>query len=198
MKFVLASNNQGKLKEFKEIFSKHSVEVVAQSEFDVDEVDETGLTFIENAILKARYASKISGLPALGDDSGLVVDALNGAPGIYSARYAGEHGNTAANIERLLHEMKDVPDEQRQAFFICVLVYVKHSEDPTPIVCQGLWHGVVTREVVGENGFGYDPVFFVPDQQCTAAQLTKEIKNMLSHRAKAITKLIGELCTHSK
>ncbi|WP_250656404.1 XTP/dITP diphosphatase [Alkalimarinus coralli] len=190
MKVVLASGNKGKLNEFNQLLNPLDIEVLPQSEFNVTSVEETGLTFIENAILKARHASEISGLPAIADDSGLEVDALNGAPGIYSARYAGDEANDAANNQKLLQELSGVTPENRTARFQCVLVYLKHPADPTPIVCQGSWEGTILEAPAGEQGFGYDPLFWVPSKQCSSAELSRDEKNSLSHRGQALRKLI--------
>lgn len=190
MKVVLASGNKGKLNEFNQLLNPLDIEVLPQSEFNVTSVEETGLTFIENAILKARHASQISGLPAIADDSGLEVDALNGAPGIYSARYAGDEANDAANNQKLLQELSGVTPENRTARFQCVLVYLKHPADPTPIVCQGSWEGTILEAPAGEQGFGYDPLFWVPSKQCSSAELSRDEKNSLSHRGQALRKLI--------
>ena len=192
-KIVLASNNKGKVHELGKMLSSLDMEVHPQSEFNVDEVEETGLTFVENAILKARHAAKVSGLPAIADDSGLEVDTLNGAPGIYSARYAGTGATDEQNLQKLLADLKDIPDEQRTARFQCLLVYLRHADDPTPLICQGTWEGLITREPMGDNGFGYDPVFYVPTHNCTSAQLTPEQKNQLSHRGQALNKLLAKL-----
>lgn len=189
-RIVLASNNKGKVRELGQMLAELDMEVLPQSEFNAGEVEETGLTFVENAILKARHAAKVSGLPAIADDSGLEVDALNGAPGIYSARFAGVNASDEANLQKLLCDLKNVPDEQRTARFQCLLVYMRHADDPTPIICQGTWNGLITREPQGESGFGYDPVFFVPTHNCTSAQLTPEEKNQLSHRGQALKKLL--------
>jgi len=189
-RIVLASNNKGKVRELGQMLAELDMEVLPQSEFNAGEVEETGLTFVENAILKARHAAKVSGLPAIADDSGLEVDALNGAPGIYSARFAGVNASDEANLQKLLFDLKNVPDEQRTARFQCLLVYMRHADDPTPIICQGTWNGLITREPQGESGFGYDPVFFVPTHNCTSAQLTPEEKNQLSHRGQALNKLL--------
>jgi len=189
-KIVLASNNKGKVRELGQMLAQLDMEILPQSEFNAGEVEETGLTFVENAILKARHAAKVSGLPAIADDSGLEVDALNGAPGIYSARFAGIGASDEANLQKLLHDLNNIPDEQRTARFQCLLVYMRHAEDPTPLICQGSWEGIITREPQGENGFGYDPVFFVPSHNCTSAQLTAEEKNQLSHRGQALQKLL--------
>ena len=193
MKVVLASGNKGKLNEFNKLLAPLDIEVLPQSEFNVSSIEETGLTFIENAILKARHASEISGLPAIADDSGLEVDALKGAPGIYSARYSGEDANDNANNQKLLGELSGVPAENRTARFQCVLVYLEHPADPTPIVCQGSWEGVILEAPAGEQGFGYDPLFWIPSKQCTSAELDRDEKNRLSHRGKALGKLISKL-----
>lgn len=192
-KLVLASGNQGKLREFSQLFADKNIQVIPQNEFDTIEAEETGLSFVENAILKARNACKFSGLPSLADDSGLEVDALQGAPGIYSARYAAdENGQTSdeANYLKLLDALKDVPNEQRTARFQCVLVYMRHENDPTPQVFQGSWEGQILTEPSGAEGFGYDPVFFVPSENCSSAELSKERKNQLSHRGQAIKQLL--------
>jgi len=188
-KIVLASGNQKKIKELQNLLTPLNIEVVTQGEFDICDAEETGLSFVENAILKARHASKQSGLPAIADDSGIEVDALNGKPGIYSARFAGDHGNDAKNNAQLLQEMEHVPDQERTARFQCVLVYMSHAEDPTPIICQGTWEGKILTDLSGEGGFGYDPLFYVPDQQCSAAELSAERKAALSHRGKAMEHL---------
>lgn len=189
-KLVLASGNQGKLREFSQLFSDKNIQVIPQNEFDTIEAEETGLSFVENAILKARNACKFSGLPALADDSGLEVDALQGAPGIYSARYAGSDASDQENYLKLLDALKDVPKEKRSARFQCVLVYMRHENDPTPQVFQGSWEGQILTEPSGAEGFGYDPVFFVPSENCSSAELSKERKNALSHRGQAIQELL--------
>lgn len=183
---VLASGNAGKLKEFNQVLAGLNIEVLPQSQFDVGEVEETGLTFVENAIIKARHVSRIAGLPALADDSGLEVDALNGAPGIYSARFSGMGATDARNNALLLEKMAQVPAQQRSARFRCVLVYLRHPEDPTPLICQGSWEGEILDAPQGDNGFGYDPLFWVPDCQCSSAQLAPEQKNSRSHRGQAV------------
>lgn len=192
-RIVLASNNAGKVREIDQMLAGCDMHVLPQSEFNVDEVEETGLTFVENAILKARHAARQSGLPAIADDSGLEVDALHGAPGIYSARYAGVGASDQQNLEKLLDDLKAVPEEQRSARFQCLLVFMRHATDPTPLICQGTWNGIITFEPAGDNGFGYDPVFYVPDQHCTSAQLAPETKNKLSHRGQALQKLVEAL-----
>lgn len=184
---VLASHNAGKLKELQAMLGD-AVRVRSVAEFSTVEPEETGLSFIENAILKARNAARISGLPALADDSGLAVDALGGAPGIYSARYADGQGD-AANNAKLLDVLKDVPHDQRTAQFVCVLALVRHADDPLPILCEGLWHGRILTEASGANGFGYDPLFWVPERNCSSAELNPIEKNQLSHRARAMSLL---------
>lgn len=194
MKDILfASGNKGKVNELKEMLVPFGLNVVPQSEFSVEEVPETGTTFVENAIIKARHAAKVTGLPCIADDSGLEVSALNGAPGIYSSRFAGTNATDGTNIDKLLTELKDVPEQQRQARFVCVLVFMRHADDPTPIICQGFWQGVITSERHGDNGFGYDPVFYQPDLNCTSADLSPEQKHQLSHRGKALKQLISQI-----
>lgn len=189
-RIVLASGNRGKVREFNELLAGLDLEVVPQSEFKVPEAEETGLSFVENALLKARNAAQHTGLPAIADDSGLEVDALKGAPGIHSARYAGPGATDRQNLEKLLAALKDVPDTERTARFQCVIVFLRHALDPTPIICQGTWEGSILREPHGTNGFGYDPVFHVPTHGCSAAELPAEVKNRLSHRGQALTKLL--------
>jgi len=190
---VLASSNAGKVREFNQLLADLQFEVVPQSKFNVADADETGLTFVENAILKARNAAQHTNLPALADDSGLEVDALHGAPGIYSARYAGPKASATENLEKLLAMLKDVPEEQRGARFHCVLVYLRHALDPTPLICQGTWEGRILTAPRGASGFGYDPVFFVPTHACSAAELPAETKNALSHRGQALRQLLAAL-----
>ncbi|MGI8473793.1 RdgB/HAM1 family non-canonical purine NTP pyrophosphatase [Pectobacterium brasiliense] len=192
-KVVLATGNPGKVRELASLLADFGLDIVAQTELGVDSAEETGLTFIENAILKARHAAHITGLPAIADDSGLAVDALGGAPGIYSARYAGVDASDQQNLDKLLLTLKDVPDAQRRASFHCVLVYLRHAEDPTPIVCHGSWQGVLTHEAAGSGGFGYDPIFFVPELGKTAAELTRKEKNAQSHRGQALRLLLDAL-----
>ena len=192
-KIVLASNNPGKVREFNELLSGADLQVVPQSEFGVPDIEETGLTFVENAILKARNASAHTGLPAIADDSGLEVDALQGAPGIYSARYAGAGASDAANLRKLLEALRDVPEAQRTARFQCLMVYMRHERDPTPLIFQGTWEGRILFEPRGANGFGYDPVFHVPEQDCSSAELPPEVKNRLSHRGQALRALVAAL-----
>ncbi|NOI31333.1 XTP/dITP diphosphatase [Vibrio coralliilyticus] len=192
-KIVLATGNQGKVREMADLLADFGFDVVAQSEFNVSEVAETGTTFIENAIIKARHAAKETGLAAIADDSGLEVDFLKGAPGIYSARYAGEGASDQQNLEKLLDAMQGVPQEQRTARFHCVLVLMRHELDPTPIVCHGKWEGHILTEAQGDNGFGYDPVFFVPEDNCASAELEPTRKKQLSHRGKALKQLFATL-----
>lgn len=189
-KLVLASGNQGKLREFSQLFADKDIQVIPQNEFDTLEAEETGLSFVENAIIKARNACKFSGLPSLADDSGLEVDALLGAPGIYSARYAGINASDEDNYLKLLETLKDVPAEKRTARFQCVLVYMRHENDPTPQVFQGSWEGQILSEPSGAEGFGYDPIFLIPNEACSSAELSKERKNALSHRGQAIQELL--------
>ena len=189
---VLASGNPGKLREFQQLLSSCGFEVHPQREFDIPDAEETGLTFVENAILKARNACKHSGLPAIADDSGIEVDALNGAPGIYSARFAGT-GNDEDNNQKLLKDLEDIADEKRTARYQCILVFMRHEHDPTPIIAQGSWEGVILREPRGENGFGYDPLFWLPELNCSSAELSKEKKNAISHRAIALQELIEKI-----
>ncbi|MEJ5113466.1 XTP/dITP diphosphatase [Erwinia billingiae] len=189
-KVVLATGNPGKVREMADLLAAFGLDIVAQTELGVESAEETGLTFIENAILKARHAAAITGLPAIADDSGLAVDALGGAPGIYSARYAGEEASDRQNLLKLLAALENVPDDKRQAQFHCVLVYLRHAEDPTPLVFHGSWQGEITRSAVGEGGFGYDPIFFVPKLGKTAGEMTKAEKHAVSHRGKAMTLLL--------
>ena len=192
-RIVLASNNAGKVRELAQLLAQARIEVRPQGDYDIPEAEETGLTFVENAILKARNAALHSGLPAIADDSGIEVDALNGAPGIYSARYAGPGSSDTDNCARLLRELDTVPDGERGARFQCVLVYLHHAEDPTPVICQGTWEGSILHAPRGENGFGYDPVFLVPGEGCSSAELDPETKNRLSHRGQALRRLCALL-----
>ena len=192
-KWVLATGNQGKVKEMSKLLNSFSIEVLPQSQFNVPDVPETGTTFIENAIIKARHASKLTGLPAIADDSGLEVDFLNGQPGIYSSRFAGENATDQDNIDKLLSKLEGINPEQRKARFQCVLVYMRHALDPTPIICQGTWEGSITESQDGQNGFGYDPLFWVESEQSTSAQLSKQRKSELSHRGNALSQLVALL-----
>lgn len=188
-KLVLASGNAGKLAELRELLGDGGFELHAQSEFGVRDVEETANTFVENALLKARHAAHATGLPALGDDSGLCVDALGGAPGLYSARYGGVHGDAARNTERLLRELQDVPEARRGARFYCVLVLLRSADDPQPLIAEGQWRGRILDAPRGTLGFGYDPVFFDPDHGCSAAELDPALKNRISHRGQALVAL---------
>ncbi|MBU2977797.1 RdgB/HAM1 family non-canonical purine NTP pyrophosphatase [Alteromonas sp. C1M14] len=190
-KIVLASGNAGKVKEFTHLFAPMSVTVVAQKELGVSDVPETGTTFVENAIIKARHAAKETGLPTIADDSGLVVNALGGAPGIYSARYAGSNATDSDNVDKLLAALADTPE--RRAHFFCLLVFMRHADDPVPLISQGYWHGTITREISGHGGFGYDPVFHVPSHGCTAAELDRKLKNQISHRGQAMSFLLEQM-----
>ena len=189
-RLVIATGNAGKLKEIRRIFSGLDVDIVPQSDFDTHEADETGLSFIENAIIKARNAAAHTGLPALADDSGIEVDALNGEPGIHSARYAGDD---ESNIDKLLRELDATGDAQRSARFQCVMAYVRHARDPVPLIAQGSWEGKILTRRQGEGGFGYDPVFYVPEQGCSAAELAPDQKNAISHRGKALSLMLDQL-----
>ncbi len=192
-KLVLASNNAGKLSELKHLLESSPVEVLSQSDFSVSSVEETGLTFIENAIIKARHACLHTGLPAIADDSGLEVDVLHGRPGIYSARYAGANATTENYCNRLLEELSGVQEEKRQARFQSVIVFMKHAEDPSPLIGCGTWEGKILTETKGNGGFGYDPVFYVEKLNRTAAELTKDEKNQYSHRSRAMQQLLKQL-----
>lgn len=192
-KLVLASGNKGKLKEFGQVLAPLGFEVVPQSDFNVPEVDETGLTFVENALLKAREASRVSGLPAMADDSGIEVDALNGAPGIYSARFSGPGATDQKNNDKLLQELSGLSEQERSARYWCVLVYLRHADDPTPIIAQSSWEGRILEAPQGDGGFGYDPLFWVESEGSAAAQLAPEQKNKLSHRGKATLDLVAQL-----
>ncbi len=196
-KIVLASSNPGKLKEFNQVLQSLDYEVVPQSSFDVPDADETGLSFVENAILKARHASRISGLPALADDSGLEVDLLDGAPGIFSARFSGEGATDEENNNKLISMLSNFHESERTARFQCLLVFMRHAEDPTPLICQGTWEGRIILEPRGENGFGYDPLFYIPALDCCSAELEAEQKNRLSHRGQAVEKLVSRLAERS-
>jgi XTP/dITP diphosphohydrolase len=189
---VLATGNKGKVAEFSTLFDGFSIQVTPQSEFNVKEVPETGTTFVENAIIKARNAAKVTGLPAIADDSGLAVDVLGGAPGIYSARYAGDTANDSDNINKLLKALENETDN-RKARFLCVLVFMQHELDPTPIICQGEWHGEISTQISGNGGFGYDPIFWIPEQNCSAAELESNIKNRISHRGNALVQLMQRM-----
>lgn len=197
--WVLASNNKGKLAEFKRLFAEANLDmtIIPQSQLNIEDAVEDGLSFIENAIIKARHASRISGKPAIADDSGLCVPVLGNAPGIYSARYAGEHGNDAKNNAKLVADLQPLRDQQSNTpingMFVCVLAMVRHADDPLPIIAQGLWHGEILEQPHGDGGFGYDPLFWIPDRQATAASLDAADKNRISHRGQAIQQLLQQL-----
>lgn len=191
LKIVLASNNPGKIREFSELLKNLHIEILPQSQMDIAEADELGLTFIENAIIKARHATRATGLPAIADDSGLVVPILGGEPGIHSARYAGVSACAQDNINKLLKALEDVPDEERSAYFYCTLVLMIHDKDPTPVICHGKWQGRILHNPKGEGGFGYDPIFYVPSENKTAAELPLIIKNRISHRGIALQTLLN-------
>ncbi|WP_156410106.1 RdgB/HAM1 family non-canonical purine NTP pyrophosphatase [Psychrobacter sp. ENNN9_III] len=197
--WVLASNNQGKLAEFKRLFTEANLDItiVPQGQLEIEDAVEDGLSFVENAIIKARHASRISGLPAIADDSGLCVPVLGNAPGIYSARYAGEHGNDTKNNAKLIADLRPIRDEQLDTpidgMFVCVLAMVRHADDPLPIIAQGLWHGEILETPHGDGGFGYDPLFWLPNLQATAASLSAAVKNSISHRGQAIQQLLEQL-----
>ena len=190
---VLASSNPGKVREINQLLAELDLQVRPQSEFNVIDAEETGLTFVENAILKARNAAQHTGLPAIADDSGIEVDALRGAPGIYSARFAGTGASDRENLDKLLAELDGVPEAQRSARFQCLMVYLRHANDPTPLICQGTWEGRILTTARGDNGFGYDPVFYVPTHDCSSAELPADVKNSLSHRGQALRRLVSAL-----
>jgi len=190
---VLASSNRGKVREINQMLAGLHLSVVPQSDFKVMDADETGLTFVENALLKARNATRHTGLPAIADDSGIEVDYLNGAPGIYSARYAGKSASDEQNLRKLLDDLVGIPEAERTARFQCLMVYLRHEFDPTPVICQGTWEGRILLEPRGANGFGYDPIFFVPTHNCSSAELPPEVKNKLSHRGQALKLLVAAL-----
>jgi XTP/dITP diphosphohydrolase len=194
---VLASANKGKIKELQDMLGGLGINIIPQRQLGIEDAEETGLTFVENAILKARHAAEISGLPAIADDSGLEVDYLKGAPGIYSARFSGVGATDQSNLDKLMLEMQDAPADQRSARYQTVIAVMTHGSDPTPILCQGTWEGEIAFEEKGSEGFGYDPVFKPLDADCHAAELEKSIKNAISHRGKAISKLLEKLGHHS-
>lgn len=190
-RLVLASGNSKKIHELQQLLGKCGYDILPQSNFNTPEAEENGLSFVENAIIKARNACHYSGLPAVADDSGLEVDALDGKPGIYSARFAGPDASDQQNNQLLLEQLRDIPEPKRTARFQCILVYMRHAEDPTPIICQGSWEGRILLTPEGDHGFGYDPLFYVPSHQCSAAQLAPELKNAISHRGQAMQKLLS-------
>ncbi len=188
-RLVLASGNPGKLRELSALLGDLGYELIAQSEFDVPEVAETGTTFVENAIIKARHAAELTGLPALADDSGIEVDALAGAPGVYSARFAGPGSSDADNNALLVEKLRDIPPDRRSARYRAVIVLMRHAADPSPLICEGSWEGMIRLEPAGTGGFGYDPYFYLPELGCTSAELSAEDKNRLSHRGQALAEL---------
>lgn len=193
MKIVLASSNPGKIRELRHLLQNLAIDIIPQAELGVSDAEETGLSFIENALIKARHAAKVTGLPALADDAGIAVAALQGAPGIYSARYAGNKASSQENIQKLLLAMQQVPAAERQARFHCVLAFVQHATDPTPLICEGVWHGTVLSEPTGTDGFGYDPIFYIPSEGKSAAELSLAVKNQISHRGQALQLLMQKL-----
>jgi XTP/dITP diphosphohydrolase len=195
-RIVLATSNPGKVREIGELLSGLDMHVISQQELGVVDAEETGLTFVENAILKARNAAKHTGLPAIADDSGLEVDALGGEPGVHSARYAGVQASDAENVQKLIDQLTGVEEDRRLARFHCLMVFMRHANDPTPLICDGVWEGRILPSPRGESGFGYDPVFYVPDQHCSAAELPAGEKNRLSHRGQALRKLLAALQQH--
>lgn len=193
MKIVLATSNPGKVKEIQKLLGSSNHEIIRQAELGIQDAIENGDSFEANALIKARHASKQSALPAIADDSGLCVDCLNGEPGLYSARYAGENATDQQNIDKLLERLEDVPENSRNAHFQCIVAMVMSDNDPDPIICRGIWQGRISRHPSGDNGFGYDPVFYIPEMDCTSAELCPEIKNKYSHRAQALKKLVMQL-----
>ncbi len=191
---VLATGNPGKVREMGQLLSELKMEILPQAKFGVPEAEETGLCFVENALIKARNAALHTGLPAIADDSGLEVDALQGAPGIYSSRYAGVEASDEDNIQKLIQALQEVPTPERTARFRCVVVYLRHAADPSPLICEGSWEGSILTSPRGEKGFGYDPIFWVPELGCSSAQLDAATKNRFSHRGQALTKLKKALC----
>ncbi len=195
-RIVLASGNAGKVREINKLFANSGMEVVAQSEFDVPAVAETGTTFVENAIIKARHAAECTGLPALADDSGIEVDALDARPGVYSARYAGPNASDSDNNSKMLAVLKGLPNTERSARYQCILVFMRSATDPVPIITQGTWEGRIMQAPRGNGGFGYDPIFYVPTHDCSAGELALDAKNSISHRAIALEAMLDELRNH--
>lgn len=193
-KVIIATHNAGKLHEFRHLLSEHNWEITSPIDANISSIEETGLTFVENALIKARHAALKSGLPAIADDSGLVIDALDGGPGIFSARFAGPHASNEENIKQLLAALKPYKElHQRKGHFMCTLVYLRHARDPDPIIAQGRWYGAILDTPRGQNGFGYDPIFYVPEYQVSAAELEPNLKNKLSHRGQALQHLLHAL-----
>lgn len=193
LNIVMATTNAGKVKEIQQFFENYPITFIPQNVFEIPDIEETGLSFVENALLKARHASAMSNMPALADDSGLCVAALDNTPGIYSARYAGPNATSQDNIQKLLEAARDIPAAERQAQFYCVIAFVRHARDPLPLICQGSWDGTLLTHPQGTHGFGYDPLFFVPEHQCSAAELPEAVKNTISHRAKALNAFVQQL-----
>lgn len=192
-KIVLATSNRGKIAELRADLAPRGFELISQVDYGIDPVAETALTFVENALLKGSHASRMSGMPALADDSGLVVPALGGRPGLHSARYAGEQASDLQNCQKLLQEMQNLTGDQRRAYFYTVIIYLRHPDDPAPLICQGSWHGVIAEIAHGEMGFGYDPIFYLPELGHSAAEITREEKNLYSHRGQAVRQLLAQL-----
>ena len=190
---VLASNNSGKLREISEMLTGLDLKIIPQSKFNVPEIEETGATLVENAILQARNAARHTGLPAIGDDSGIELDALNGIPGIYSSRYAGVGASDEANLDKLVQAVKKIPEDKRAARFVCLMVYLRYADDPAPVIAEGVWEGIAVTAPKGNNGFGYDPMFYVPTHNCTSAELPPDVKNQISHRGQALKKLVEQI-----
>lgn len=190
-KIVLSTHNAGKTAEFQRLFAELNIAFVSAASLGLSDVEETGLSFVENALIKARHAAKLTGLPAIADDSGVEVDALNGAPGIYSARYAGHSVSQDAHIDKLLSALTDVEESKRTARYQCIIVYMQHATDPTPLIAQGSWEGRILTQRRGSGGFGYDSIFYAEDQKCSVAELPEASKNALSHRAKALKQIVG-------
>ena len=197
-RLVVATGNRGKLAEIRDVLAGTGIELVAQSELGISDADETGATFVENALIKARHASRASGLPALGDDSGICVDALGGAPGLISARYAGAHGDSAANIAKLLGALEGIEDSRRSAHFHCTIVLLQSADDPAPLIAEGRWNGRILHAPRGENGFGYDPIFWDSTLGKGAAELQSDVKNRISHRGQALARLEALIANSSK
>lgn len=193
LEIVLASQNEGKLVEIQDMLKSLEIRFIPQTKFDIPPVEETGTTFVENAIIKARHAAKYSGLPALADDSGLIITALNSAPGVFSSRYAGDNATDANRMQKVLKELENADSPDRSASFHCILALIENETDPAPLICHGVWEGEITYEPKGKNGFGYDPIFYIPSYRCTAAELDFKEKNAISHRGQALQELVAIL-----
>ncbi len=196
-KIVLASGNPGKVREINKLFANTGIEIVPQSEFNVPDIAETGTTFVENAIIKARHAAQYTGLPAISDDSGIEVDALNSRPGVFSARYAGDNATDTDNNNKMLGELNGVPEAERNARYQCLIVFMRNHTDPVPIITQGSWEGRILEAPEGDGGFGYDPIFYIPSQKCSGGNLPLDIKNTMSHRAMALNAMLEEFSKHN-